>query len=445
MSRAENLGHAVEGGKLRYTSVSQIQTFVRCHREWHFNKVAHLPGRPPSKGTTRGSEGHERLAHYLSTGQDVLHPLERLAVEQGLLPPPKEKILVEHPLHAIETHKIAAGETPIVGYIDLVDLRAGVRLVDHKFKKDLSRYGATEKDLVDPKTDAGIQMITYARWAKGSFARNLKEITLEHLSFQTEGRQIVKPTIAKISLDEVLEKWDTIASIVGEMRQAASIEDSFQVTANREACGAYGGCPYRDKCFDPMQRVLQGFRTKKENDMGLMKDAMKKNGAAVPPPVQVPAAGVGQAVSPPDAPAPVKTLAQPAAPQAVAAAPVEEAKTEKRTKAKAAAKGEAIEGTILYVNAMPIGVATSSLLPYVEQLEQYVLKQHQANLLDLRTAVDEVLGFGKWKAWLAGAIAEIAPPAGRFAVTLGGDERVDVVVDSLTAKLPAGSVIRGIR
>ena len=155
----------VINGVIQYTSVSALQLAKRCPRAWRYKYVERLPDDKESKGLTRGTEGHARLATFLTTGLDILDPLERLGVTRGYVP----EFL---PLGARVEHSIegvaAAGPLKMKGSIDLYvpatgaggELRALVR--DWKFKKDIGKWGCSADDLIDPEHEAGIQMIGYA-------------------------------------------------------------------------------------------------------------------------------------------------------------------------------------------------------------------------------------------------------------------------------------------
>jgi hypothetical protein len=97
----------------------------------------------------------------------------------------------------------------------------------------------------------------------------------------------------------------------------------------------------------------------------------------------------------------------------------------------------------LYVNCFPVGLATKSLLPYVEELNNQICEAAQLPLLDLRCVEVKPLSFGGWKGVLATAVKTKLPEPGDYGVSLRGDERLDVVVAALEGILPAGSITKG--
>lgn len=251
------------------TSVSALQKADGCLRQWYYRYVQGLPDKPPGKGQQRGIAGHKRIAHYLMTGEDVLAPLERLGVERGFIPVPgvAGALLVEHPFG----EGMDAAGVPMVGFVDLVEVVRG-RVTDWKFKKDISQWGALQDDLINPRLDAGIQMLGYAEWMRRTFGT--LEITVRHVTFQTEKRADVDAVETRLSAAMARKLWEEVANrIVPRMRRAAATPDPQDVEPNTELCERYGGCAYRNVCQDRMARIAAGFKKlarKKEGTMGLM-------------------------------------------------------------------------------------------------------------------------------------------------------------------------------
>lgn len=170
-------------------------------------------------------------------------------------------------------------------------------------------------------------------------------------------------------------------------------------------------------------------------------------------------------VLPPDAPKSDPALASqkdpatqaatvPAAPEAAA---VEQANTEKPKRAKKAKeetapvavpeKTEAApspEGARvrIFVNCMVPGVAGKSLLTYVEALSSKLLKSCGENVLDIRMAHSDALGFGKWKGALAVAAQHSKLEPGDYLVT-GDDERIAAVLPELAKFCAPGDFVVG--
>ena len=93
-----------------------------------------------------------------------------------------------------------------------------------------------------------------------------------------------------------------------------------------------------------------------------------------------------------------------------------------------------------------MGIATHSLIPYVDGLQATILKsQNLPEGLDLRCVDVKPLSFGGYKGALAMAAKMQPPPPGNYGVSGLGDERVQVVVAALEGILPAGAVTKAVR
>ena len=105
----------------------------------------------------------------------------------------------------------------------------------------------------------------------------------------------------------------------------------------------------------------------------------------------------------------------------------------------------AAEGIRLYIGCIPNRLATKSLTPYVEGLQAQILAaEGLPSGIDIRCAGTKTLGFAQWKGVLVSVLKLSAlPEAGHYFIPRG-DERVEVVADALEARLPDGSVVRGV-
>lgn len=291
MSETER-AHVVVDGKINYTSVSALQKAHSCPRAWWYKYVAREPDQEKSKGLQRGTEGHERIAHFLLTGQDVLDPLERLGVARGFVPHPLPSgAQVEHSIEG----KHSAGTIPMRGSIDLYVPGTTAIVRDWKFKADIGKWGCSADDLINPKHEAGIQMLGYAAFA---VQQGAEVVEVSHVSFQTRGRPDVSLVSAEIKQKEVAERWSSVVNrIVPEIIQAAKQSEAKNVRANHDACEKYGGCPFKGTCLDRMARLSGGFSQYLRKSMPIVKTP------AAPPAALV------------TTPTPAAPIASPAAPQ----------------------------------------------------------------------------------------------------------------------------------
>lgn len=365
------------------TSPSQLNTYGDCARKWWYDKRAKQPRKPASKGQARGTLGHERIETYLLTGQDQRdqvelagayllelyepyaprHYLSPVALTPGL---PKSKFDAEiakaralAPLKVEES--IGDISTPagvkLIGFSDLflapglidhpIDERnpaAGTLLqahvVDHKFKKDLSQYGATMAEL---QTDPQAIIYSYSallRWPETKIVR------FSHHSHQTQGRKDAKPTTIKLTRDEVLAKWARLSSIIDEkMRPDAKKNRETDLSPNRDACRKYGGCDFETVCPDsPRNRFLAkipgvtrlGIHLEESKEMGLL-DTMNAAKAAA-------AAAAGNTPAQTPATAPAQT------PATAPAAPATQATAAHTTAAEFIPAGMAVKDRLYFVD-----------------------------------------------------------------------------------------------
>ena len=549
-------GPAVVDGVVRRTSPSGIQAHDECPRKWWFTYVAGIR-EPTTPQQAAGTALHSRIEHTILTGQDVLGPLERPAVEKGYIPPAGALVIVEYDF-VLPTR---AG-FPVKGRIDLIDKRLGparFSVVDWKTTSSIEKYGAKPSDLVDPQKKFGVQMLIYGA-AVARLPDAPLELELAHVQFQTKGRPNVEKSAQVISVDNVVRRWEIVESRLPVLQETASKKRHEDVTGNEDACFSYGRrCLHFDTCHpNPTARLSQLIKkhvpkiepetrtAAQEDSVALLsskpaappapaptpspEDVVQ---AAPPPPAPPPPATIS--VLPPDQPVPEKPKAaaelapkvdarvvadieamhkaeadkaraatllgqkpSPSAAKEVTApvapsAPGGEAKKRTRGRPPSSPSGmtegelvpappaltppqpQAVKpvptpptkveragftvssgvGSIrLYLNCIPIGVATKSLLPVVQEIQDRIIaaavegKHIEKAITDLRAVDTKPLGFGMWKAHLSELVRDLYAagefPAGDYVVTETSDERVKVVFDELGCRLPPGAVVRGV-
>ena len=289
--------HAVKDGRLLRVSPSQLHTWFRCRRAWWYDKVARLP-RKTFAAQQVGTEVHAQLEQYLRTGAPaVLGCIARAG--KDLLPVPGPDLLIEQPIAPLTIDVV-----DVDGYIDLVNPRGLpgiIEVLDHKTSSNIERYAKTPEQLrQDP------QCIMYLWWAAKKFCRVNHDKTtfrFSHVYYQTKGAVRALKVSVDLCVEELCDSWTALSLHVLDMRQAATETDPLRVACDREACSAYGGCPYQSSCADAPNR---------RNIMSLM-DLISKTPAtppATPPPAVSQTAGGSSlvitdeedaAVLPPDA------------------------------------------------------------------------------------------------------------------------------------------------
>lgn len=279
-------GRTVVDGRLVYTSVSAINRFLSCERSWYFRYVLGLPD-PAGKKAQEGTEAHARLAHYLSTGEDVLGKAERRGLH--LLPKPGPDLLVEHRVDGI----LDARGVPLVGGMDLLDPRPAVPvLTDHKFKGNPDDYNARQLALgyakkgdwlVDPDHEDGRQMFGYAEtWRRmledGLSTHASAHVDIRHIQYPTDRARPADELVRRVALTEVQAAWEKIENEVAEpMRQVAAAKSPDDVKANTGHCHKYHKvCVFASKCSAAgsgqglISRWASAGKSKENNGMSFM-------------------------------------------------------------------------------------------------------------------------------------------------------------------------------
>lgn len=248
---AERLPSIVDGRYVR-TSPSQIETHLLCPLKWHFDKVEHLPRKPPSKGQKIGEQGHKQIEHLFETGEDVRGPIALagrqlidpylarapfvggdIEVENGIGPEPRYPGL------------FTPGGVEFVGYIDVTvpPGPAEPEIIDHKFRSDLDRYGANEEDLVTDTQGVVYGKHALIRWPTAPAVR------FSHHQHQHTGRRYANRVSVLLTREHVEREFARIlAHVDGPMREHAAITDPSRVPFNSKACNAFGGCDFKATC-----------------------------------------------------------------------------------------------------------------------------------------------------------------------------------------------------
>lgn len=303
-----------------------MQLIDGCKPRWHFKYVQKIPEGDAGPGATRGTEGHGRIEDYLTTGINNLDPLEFEGVRAGFIPEPGEGLYIEQPigltydvLTAFQLHgyePITAGEFGMAGFIDLVNTRflavdGTLELTDWKFKKTryeklpvLDEHGdpvinsltglpevestpihcCSDAELLDPESEAGIQMIPYAMWAvvNAHLFPGMKRIRVRHITFQTKGAKNVRESKAVADLTRIGALWDIVTRrIVPKVQESQAATDVQSLEKNTSLCWKYppNGCPYKSKCLT-RDSLFASFGA----PMGLLSSVVASSNGVIPPP-----------------------------------------------------------------------------------------------------------------------------------------------------------------
>ena len=222
---------------IAHVSYSQIKTFASCPRKWWINKIAGV-ATPSTPATELGSAVHTAIESYLVHGTPF--PSTRagqIATHGAHLLPAPGSCTREQVERAV---LVPIGVLPFKGVVDFIDYRAAVpAIVDHKTTSD-ARYADT------PEALAGDwQMLSYAAWAFSVSQHPALEVRKNYFSTKSARAWSVSATVTRADVDAVVPE---IARTVDRMVDCAA-KGEADAPQNYDHCAAYGGCPFRSRCF----------------------------------------------------------------------------------------------------------------------------------------------------------------------------------------------------
>jgi len=486
---------AVSNGTLNYVSASQIATFDPsqeggCNRRWYFDKVLGMK-EPSTKSQEKGTDVHNQIENYLTSGEKTLGTIA-LAGER-FLPQPG---LVEVEL-AVKGFSLAG--VRVEGRIDCLNdsqewidedgkthAKEGreIEIIDWKTTSNL-KYAKSGADLYNT-----IQMPLYAQYAIDRMGA--LQVRFSHVYFTTRGAPQAKKSTALFSLDEIAKRTQTIETVVGDMKQAATMQAVEELPPNVKSCFAYGRrCAHWDHCpRSSMDHsiILFGPSTTGETTMGLFDNltkstnsqASKTNGQApMPSPaMELPIAPIAklsqkktvskedidretakleeeqrraldafgvQSVLPPDAKPSFGEGTYEPEPKDTYTMDLPMAGIDVKKTAPTPAVVEAIiehatptkETLELFINVSVSGIEVNDLQPVINKALRQIETQY--NVLDVRLATNGPLAFGAWKGVLASLLKDYQL-TGRWIICGQGDF-IGVAVEALLSQ--ASFVVKG--
>jgi len=263
LSFLDNLPIPVQPAPKEVTySASQISTYRLCARRWYYEKIAKLP-QPIKPGTELGTQMHALLEKYVELGERTDEPiLEQVwdsELMKSVLALSKDQVHVESECTFVMNGK------RVNGRIDLC-WREGrtMYILDHKTTKDFRYAKKPDEALSDPQT------LVYAHWA-------FQDPDVDTVIFIYHYIRTVKPTAPRIV--RIQHSRETISPLLdgmdADMTEMARLRDLPETSApqNTDACWAFGGCPFRERCFSVSmtgtigQMVTQTNTSSTENAM----------------------------------------------------------------------------------------------------------------------------------------------------------------------------------
>lgn len=152
---------------------------------------------------------------------------------------------------------------PYVGFIDVAHLHSTpAQIEDHKTAKN-KKYALNSEKLAQD-----LQVLTYAALPL-SLRPDLDQVRLKHNVFLKDGEAKVPcyPVVAYANVAMVARQWNEVITEVEDMQRIRStfsapagqpqpmmtnwhqVPCAIDVGKTKDACEAYGGCPFKDVCF----------------------------------------------------------------------------------------------------------------------------------------------------------------------------------------------------
>lgn len=270
-------GRAVQDGKLRFLSVSSLEKGdsskpTGCLRRWHYQYIGGLKEQQ-SDAMERGERLHAEIAHYLTTGEQVLS--SQVLAGKHMIPDPGPDLLVEHDIvpempdgkSGIEIAPLRAAGIPLVGAIDLIHARGTnkgtddieniydpegtIEVLDWKTCRTLNNIKK------GPELLKSIQMAGYGKYIFET-EPSAKLVRLSHGYFPQQG--VPRKTTIRVDRDQIEKSWEHANRVASSIVDAAKETNPDLIEANTEACNSYGKpCPASSVCSAVKNNALSKF------------------------------------------------------------------------------------------------------------------------------------------------------------------------------------------
>lgn len=270
-------GRAVQDGNVRFLSVSSLEKGdsskpTGCLRRWHYQYIGGIK-EPPSDRMEAGERMHAEIAHYLTTGENILSA--QVMAGMHMIPEPGEDLLVEHDIvpqmpdgkSGIAIAPLRASGIPIVGAIDLIhgrginkgtddieniyDPEGTIEVIDWKSCRTLDNIKK------GPELLKSIQMAGYGKYVFET-EPNANLVRLSHGYFPSRG--VPRKTTIRVDRDQIEKSWEHANRVASSISDAAKEPNPDLVEANTDACMSYGReCPAKSVCSAVKNNALSKF------------------------------------------------------------------------------------------------------------------------------------------------------------------------------------------
>lgn len=250
-----------------HVSATQIENFRRCQRYWAWDKIEKIP-RPPHQATALGHRVHEILEGYLKSNTKIdLSEAWQLGSQTRVFYPGKIAAALYKNIALLdrtgwdievefENTEIVAGVS-LVGKIDVCwrDQSGDFHIIDHKTSSDPEKWGKKKDDL---KLDS--QRILYSLVLGRKNLRNTTEFSLSYGSTNLDYKKNYVVTVGDTNAHIAALWGEHFRPLVLEMaRLKKQGVQALELEPNTDACGLFGGCPYREHCGLSSAERMKGF------------------------------------------------------------------------------------------------------------------------------------------------------------------------------------------
>ena len=223
-------------------SPSQLKTAFHsetgCIRKWAFNKIEGQRS-PPTAATTLGTNVHTVAEDYLNLGT-----VPDLSTKPG-------KIFASG-IHLLPDRKLVTGVeknfnlrfNDDVTFHGIVDFTGDDFIGDHKTTSNF-RYALTPEELVTDYQGV-LYGMAHATDRNLGLTDKFKLIWIYYLTRGKPQARRVQIETSRVQLERTYFPLAEKAEKLVKLKN--TVESALEVEPNYSACGAFGGCPFRNKC-----------------------------------------------------------------------------------------------------------------------------------------------------------------------------------------------------
>ena len=235
-----------------HTSASQLKTYKECPRKWWYGSVLKVE-RKDTKATKLGKDTHTLLEGYnkfryteqpdgsyadLNMDDPYGEKFDWTDTKAGMLGKSGS-----HWIHQLQTPfwlessvKLVKAPVAVVGYIDVLEPR---RVTDYKTCKNYSYIPSKDELRIDP------QKIIYSQHLFDNSDED--EIEYRHI-YINKSRVGSQQLSIKVNRRDNWLDFSYLSEDMEDQRVLSLVDDADDVHYNLNACGNYGGCPFKKIC-----------------------------------------------------------------------------------------------------------------------------------------------------------------------------------------------------